>query len=59
MIKHINEIKLEGDDTFTKQFNHCSDLYQKFNDETLSEEEREEYYQKWYMARQCLELGIY
>jgi hypothetical protein len=50
---------LEGDDNFTKQFNHCSDLYQKFNDETLSEEEREEYYQKWYMTKQCLELGIY
>lgn len=59
MILHINDIKLEGDDDFTKQFNSCSDRWQKSKDENLSDEERKEYLEQWYHQKVCLELGIY
>ena len=59
MILHINEIKLEGEDRFTKQFNKCSDYFQKAFDKSLSEEEREENFNMWFDEKQRLELGIY
>ena len=59
MILHSNDIKFEGEDRWTKQFNLCSDYWQKSNDETLSEEERKEAFDMWFWQRQCLELGIY
>jgi hypothetical protein len=54
----ISEIKLSGDSDFAKRFNSCSDSWVRANDETLSEEEREEAYQDWFHKKQCLELGI-
>ena len=59
MILHINEIKLEGEDRFTEQFNKCSDYWQKAHDKSLSKEEREENFDMWFSEKQRLELGIY
>jgi len=59
MVIHINEIKLEGNDKFTEQFNVCSDYYIKSNDESLTPEERKKYFDLWFEERQRLELGIY
>lgn len=56
---HVNEIKFEGTDRWTTQFNLCSDYWKKSNDETLSEAERKEAFDKWFEERQRLELGIY
>ena len=58
-MKHVNEIKLEGVDRWTKQFNLCSEYYQKAIDKTLSEAERKKYLDKWLEERQRLELGNY
>jgi hypothetical protein len=58
-MKHINEIKFEGEDRWTKQFNLCSDLYCKHSDMSLSEDEREDALNLWIEERQRLELGIY
>jgi hypothetical protein len=55
---HINEIKLEGKDKWTEQFNVCSDYYKKSNDESLTPEERKKYFDLWFEERQRLELGI-
>lgn len=54
---YIHDIKFEGDDDFTKKFNECSDLYQKSNDPSLSEEEREEYGQRFIQYKTLLEMG--
>ena len=59
MILHINEIKLEGNDRFTEQFNKCSDLWQASQNESLSEDERKENLDLWLQERQKLELGLY
>lgn len=56
---HINEIKLKGEGKFIKQFNLCSDYYQKSNDTSLSKEERKKYLDLWFNERQRLELGMY
>lgn len=58
MIKHINEIILPEVDKFTRDFNYCSEQYLKSIDKTLSKEERDEASERWFNARQCLELGI-
>jgi hypothetical protein len=54
----INDIKLSGDSDFVKRFNDCSDAWARSNDESLTEQEREEAYQEWFHKKQCLELGI-
>ena len=59
MVLHINDIKLEGEDKFTKQFNKCSDYWQKSHDESLSEDERKKNFDLWFEERQRLEFGIY
>jgi len=56
---HINEIKFEGEDRWTKQFNLCSEYFCKSLDTNLSEEEREDALNLWIEERQRLELGIY
>lgn len=37
---HINQIRFDGNDRWTNQFNKCSDYFQKSNDMNLSESER-------------------
>jgi hypothetical protein len=56
---HINEIKLEEKDSFSKIFNECSEHWKKSHDASLSEKEREENSNLWLMKRQCMELGMY
>lgn len=58
-MKHINEIKIVGEDKWNKQFNLCSELFMKAQDESLTEQERKNYLDKWFEERQRLELGIY
>ena len=58
MDKNIHEIFLNGNDEFTKNFNECSYLYQESINENNTEEERNEYFEKYYRLRQCMELGI-
>jgi hypothetical protein len=58
-MKHINEIKIVGEGKWNKQFNLCSEYYQKAQDESLTEQERKNYLDKWFEERQRLELGIY
>ena len=59
MVLHINDIKLEGENKFTEQFNKCSDYWQKSHDESLPEDERKKNFDLWLEERQRLELGIY
>ncbi|MEY2702610.1 MAG: hypothetical protein RLY43_1246 [Bacteroidota bacterium] len=59
MALHINDVKFDGDDKFTIQFNKCSDYWQKSNDESLTEEERNKNFKLWLEERQKLELGLY
>ncbi len=56
---HVNEIKFEGEDNWTKQFNKCSDLWAISNNETLPEEERLAAQEEWMSERQRLEMGMY
>ncbi len=58
-MKNINEIKIDGEGKWNKQFNLCSELFMKSQDESLTEEERKNYLDKWFEERQRLELGIY
>ena len=56
--KFIHEIKLPETDSFSKEFNAISDLWQKSQDVTLQESERKKASEEWFQRRQCLELGI-
>ena len=58
-IIHVNEIHLDGEDRWSKQFNLCSDYWQKSNDQSLPQEERAKYSKLWLEERKRLELGIY
>jgi len=58
-MKHINEIKIDDEGKWNKQFNLCSELFMKAQDESLTEEERKNYLDKWFEERQRLELGNY
>ncbi len=55
----IHEIKLQGNDSFTTQFNKCSDYWILAHDEKLSQDQRDEYLDLWFEERQRLELGMY
>ena len=56
---HINEIKLDGDSKWHNQFNLCSDLYIKSQDESLTTEEKKYYFDRWWEERFRLESGNY
>jgi hypothetical protein len=58
-VLHINEIKLEGEDPWTKLFNKCSELFMGAMDESKPEEEREALFAEWRYNREQLELGLY
>lgn len=59
MTLHINEIKLEGEDEFSTQFNLCSDLFAKARAEGLTDEERNKAWDEYFSAKYCLEQGLY
>jgi hypothetical protein len=56
---HINEIRLEGNDRFTNQFNLCSDLFQQWQKTEEDSEKEKEAFQRWQDERLKLELGMY
>jgi hypothetical protein len=58
-MKYIHEIKLTDVTPFGEMFNHCSDLWNKSQDESLSEEEKKEASDEWLAKRQALEMGYY
>lgn len=56
---YIHEIKLNSNSKFSEQFNLCSDLFGKANDELLTEEERDKYFDMFISERYRLETGHY
>ena len=54
----INDIKLEGEDDFTKKFNGLSDIWSKTQDESLPKEERDKELEYYIHCKQCMELGM-
>ena len=54
----LGDIKLEGDSDFVKKFNSLSDLWQRANDVSLSEEEQKEAFRKWFSEKQLMEMGL-
>ena len=54
---HLNEIKFEGETPWIKQFNLCSDYWQKYTGQSLSEQERQEAGEMWTQERWVLEQG--
>lgn len=57
MIVFSHDVKLEGDSYFVKKYNYCSELYQKSNDENLTEEEQLKYWNMFMDERIKLEFG--
>jgi hypothetical protein len=55
---YVHEIKLEEETPFAKAFNVCSELWQRSQDENLSEQERKEAGEEWLTRRQQLEMGM-
>jgi hypothetical protein len=54
----IHEIKVGGESEFATKFNRVSDLFSKAFDETLPEEERDEYWKEYCREKLALELGM-
>lgn len=58
-MKHINEIRFEGDTPFEEAMNIANDYWTKFTDVRLSEKERDDAYESWAQIRYELETGKY
>lgn len=58
-MKHINEIHLDGETPWHKQFNICTHYFKLFLDESLSEEERHKNYDLYCEERFKLESGYF
>lgn len=60
MTVHINvmEIKLPGEDDFSKRFNDVHDLFVIANDPGLTKEESDKAWEHYMSAKYCLEMGI-
>lgn len=56
-MKYIHDIKLNGDDEFSKRFNECSELFHTAMDEGKTQKERDEAWEKFLMERYRLEQG--
>lgn len=54
----IHEIKLDGNDEFSKRFNECSDSWAKSQDPQLTEQDRQAAKEQFMQHRICLEMGI-
>jgi hypothetical protein len=59
MLKHVNEIKFEGDTPWVKAFNEASDHWLKYCDGSLTKEERHFNFEQWSIIRYELESGRY
>lgn len=55
---YIHEIQLSEKDNFSKDFNYVGKLWQKANDESLSEEEQQLWSERHFEAKYCLEQGL-
>lgn len=55
---YVHEIKFPETDKFSKQFNECSELFQKWKNEE-NEEIREKYWEGFIIERWRLETGSY
>lgn len=58
-MKHVNELRFEGDTPWIKAFNEASDHFTKYMDDTLSTEDRHFHYEQWGLIRYELESGRY
>lgn len=55
----IHSISFPGKSKWVRQFNRCSELWEKSMDKKLSKKQRKEAADLWMEERQRLELGIY
>lgn len=58
-MKHINELRFEGETPFEKAMNIANDYWTKWFNETLSQKERDDAYESWMQIRYELETGKY
>ena len=58
VIKHINEIKLEGETPWIKAFNEASDYWKKYCKAT-TEKEKDDAFEQWSQIRYEIETGKY
>lgn len=54
----IHDIKLPGDDEFSRRFNYVSDLWEKFRAAEPESEEQTLAFDAWFDAKYCLEQGL-
>lgn len=54
----LHAIKLSGGSEFSQKFNAVSDLFAKAMDESLPEEEQKKWFEQYWQAKYCLEMGI-
>lgn len=55
---HIHQITLPSNDEFSKRFNYVSELFAKYQDESLSEEEKDKAFEAYFHAKFALEMGM-
>ena len=58
-MKHVNELRFEGDSPWVKAMNEANDYWTKYCDDSLSDEEREDNYESWHQIRYEIETGRY
>lgn len=55
---YVHEIKLEGNDKFSEQFNACSDIFQEYM-ESVDEQKKSQLWEQFLVERWRLESGSY
>ena len=55
---YIHEIKINGNDEFSKRFNECSELFSQAMDEEKTQEQRDVAWETFLMERYRLEQGF-
>lgn len=59
-ILFIHDIKLPEKDSFTKNFNMVSEMFQKAREmELIDAHDKDKYWDAYFSAKYCLEQGIY
>lgn len=58
-MKHVNEIKFEGNTPWEKAMNEASHYYIKSIDDSLTKEERDRNHNMWFDLKFAIELGLY
>jgi len=57
-MKHVNEIKFEGDTPWIKAMNKANEYWTKYNN-AQTEKEKDEYFFKWTDMRFEIESGVH